>query len=320
MKIHPNAALTPRQRRRMVTRIDGGMPISHAAAEFRVSRQTATKWWNRYQDGDDRLTDRPSVPGSTPHRTDPDVEAAVIDLRRRHGWGAATLANHTGVASSTCWRIVVRAGLDDRRHRYRPDDAHGPPDCNRYERDNPGELVHVDTKKLGRIPDGGGWRVHGRGNAGPKQHVGSEHLHAAVDDHSRLAYVELLPTRDAADCTGFWRRANAWFADQGITVQQVMTDNAWAYTKSHDFAQALEDTNIDHLTIKPYRPQTNGKVERFNRTLAEQWAYAYFYDSNQARHQSLDPWVHWYNHHRDHTALGDNPPMTRVNNAAVCYI
>lgn len=326
MQLHPNAALTPRQRQRMCRRIDDGMPIAQAAREFRVSRPTADKWYGRWQDGDRQLHDRSSAPSSTPHKTDPELEAEVVELRKTHGWGPDTLANHTGVPRTTCWRIICRNDLQDRRMLHRPDGSQVAPDCPvvRYERDEPGSLIHVDTKKLARIPAGGGWRMLGQqaGRANRRRDPdagGYEFVHAAVDDHSRLAYAEILPSEDGQTCTGFWRRAATFFIANGITLQQVMTDNAWAYTKTVDFAAALTDTGItDHLTIEAYRPQTNGKVERFNRTLLDEWAYAYFWHTNDERHDALAPWLHWYNHHRDHTSLQRRPPMARVNNAAVC--
>lgn len=327
MHLHPNAALTPVQRRRMCRRIDAGMTVTAAAEEFHVSTPTASKWWSRWQGGDRELHDRSSAPGSTPHRIDPEREQQVVELRETHGWGPDRLANHTGVARSTCWRIICRNGLADRRRRHRPEGTEAAVACPqvvRYERDEPGSLIHLDTKKLARIPAGGGWRKLGRqaGKANRRADPdggGYEFVHAAVDDCSRLSYAELLPTETAVDCTAFWRRAATFFVANGLTLRQVMTDNAWAYTKAQIFADALNTTGVDkHLTIEPYRPQTNGKVERFNRTLLEEWAYAYFWESTQARHDALAPWLHWYNHHRDHTSLQRRPPMACVNNAAVC--
>jgi hypothetical protein len=183
----------------------------------------------------------------------------------------------------------------------------------RIHTDRPGELVHIDVKKLGRIPAGGGWRVHGKGNDRTKGHgrVGYDFIHSAIDAHSRLAYSEILPNQNGVTSAGFWNRAERWFADQGVIVDAVLTDNANAYMKSFAFRDALH--GIEHRHIRPYRPQTNGKVERFNRTLLDEWAYVRVYRSNAARTTALDRWLHLYNHHRGHTSLGGEPPISRTN-------
>jgi transposase InsO family protein len=186
----------------------------------------------------------------------------------------------------------------------------------RIHTDRPGELVHVDVKKLGRIPPGGGWRAHGRGNVvhHSKTRVGYDYIHSAIDAHSRLAYSEVLTNERGETCAEFWDRADRFFAEHGITVEAVLTDNARNYTISHAFQRAL--TGIEHRRIRPRRPQTNGKVERFNRTLLDEWAYVRVYRSNTARTRALDRWLHLYNHHRGHTALGGEPPITRATNLA----
>lgn len=320
MKLHPNAALTPVQRRRMCRRIQDGQSIAGAAEDFNTSRQTATKWWRRWQDGDKQLHDRTSAPGAVPHRTAREVEDEVVELRRTHGWGPDRLSSHTGVPSTTCWRIIHRrdcTGPSPRAHV-------SSRSTNRYEAIAPGELVHVDVAKFARIPAGGGHRMLGRqdGKANSRSDPdagGYDFLHAAVDDHSRLAYAELLDAEDADACVGFWRRANTFFEANGIQVKRLLTDNALVYTNAHAFADVLEETGVDdHWTIQPYRPRTNGKVERFNRTCKEEFAYAYFWDDNQTRRDALPTWLHWFNHHRDHTSLHRRPPMSRVNNQAVC--
>jgi transposase InsO family protein len=202
--------------------------------------------------------------------------------------------------------------------------VHGPHRWRRYERARPGELVHVDVKKLGHIRNGGGWWAHGRDSAqsraarcGPR--VGYDYVHVAVDDHSRLAYVEVISLAEGGEnqhaCAGFIRRATAWFTDNyGVTVERIMTDNAWAYRKSRLFAATLAELGIAHRPTKPRCPWTNGKAERFNRTLAVEWAYAAVYHSSAERVASLPAWLHGYNHHRPHTALGGHPPAHRVNN------
>ena len=315
MAQHPNARLTPAGRKILVDRIAAGMPVAHVADQMGVSRQTAYRWWRRWQaEGDAGLFDRPCRPHTTPHRTSPDLERRVVRLRRRHNWGPEVIGHHVGLPSSTCWRILKRHGVN----RLRDLDPPTGRRIRRYEKDRPGELVHVDIKKIGRIPDGGGWRAHGRGNAGPSQKVGYEFVHAAVDDHSRLAYAEALPSESGEVCAAFWRRAATFFADHGIEVERVMTDNAFAYTRSVAFQDALEDTGVRrHVRIRPRRPQTNGKVERFNQTLKREWAYVQLYTSTDQRADALASWLHYYNHHRYHHGA-KGLPITRVNNAAAC--
>ena len=183
----------------------------------------------------------------------------------------------------------------------------------RYEHAAPGDLLHVDIKKLGRIPAGGGWKTHGRGQAGVRQRVGYAYIHSAVDDHSRLAYSEVLADERGVTVVRFWQRAQAWFAERGITVRAVLTDNGPGY-RSSDFARACVAADVRHRFTRPYRPQTNGTVERFNRTLLEEWAYVRVYRSEHARTQALVRWLHQYNCHRSHTALGGLPPISRVTN------
>ena len=192
----------------------------------------------------------------------------------------------------------------------------------RYERDRPGELVHMDVKKIGRIPDGGGWRAHGRemGSTGASKRarIGYDYVHSAIDAHSRLAYSEILANEQGVTCAAFWDRAQQFFNDHAITVEAVLTDNARNYTVSQAFRQAL--AGIEHRRIRPRRPQTNGKVERFNRTLLDEWAYVRTYTSNNQRTRALDRFLHTYNHHRGHTALGGDPPITRATNLAGQHI
>ena len=188
----------------------------------------------------------------------------------------------------------------------------------RYERDRPGELVHVDVKKIGRIPDGGGWRAHGRqmGSTGAKKRarIGYDYIHSMVDDHSRLAYTEIHPDEKGATCAGFIERAGQFFKNNGIdSIERVMTDNHWSYTRSADVATAIEGLGAKHKTIKPHCPWQNGKVERFNRTLQTEWAYHQVFTSNNERAAALAPWLHTYNHHRRHHALGGHPPISRCN-------
>ena len=247
------------------------------------------------------------------------MEERILRLRRRERLGPARIAARLGLPASTVHRVLVRHQLNRLAWLDRPT---GRP-IRRYEHPRPGDLVHLDVKKLGRIPAGGGHRVHGRATGTVNRRAdrsggGYDYLHAAVDDHSRLAYVEVLGDERAQSCARFWRRAHRWFALHGVTVHRVLTDNGVGY-RSRLFGAALADTGVRHQRTRPYRPQTNGKVERFNRTLLEEWAYRRPYRSNAARDRALQPWVHRYNHHRAHTALGGRPPVSRVNNLPGYY-
>ncbi len=317
--------LSPWSRLLLVRRVLAGRPAAHVASEMGISRATAYKWLARYRaEGVAGLADRSSRPRSSPHRTDPVTEAAVVALRRDRRLGPARIAGMLGLNPSTAHRILVRHGLPRLAWLDRPT---GEP-VRRYERARPGELVHVDVKKLGRLRDGGGWRIHGREswqerrtkserNAGRR--VGYEYVHCAIDDHTRLAYAEIHPDERAETCAEFLRRAAAWFADHGIgRIERVMTDNALTYRRGRAWRQALADLGAHSCFTRRYRPQTNGKAERFNRTLLEEWAYAQPFTSSADRAQALPGWLHTYNHHRTHTAIGGQPPISpiQVNNLA----
>ncbi|MGW3375980.1 IS481 family transposase [Streptomyces hydrogenans] len=324
---HRNARLTVHGRRILVERVLAGRPVAHVAAEMGISRPTAHKWVRRWRaEGDAGLADRSSRPRTTPHRTSAVVEAQVRRLRTEHKLGPARIGPILGMPASTVHRVLRRHGLNRLAWLDRPT---GEP-IRRYERDRPGELIHVDIKKLGNIPDGGGWRTVGR-TAGDRNRqattterksctpvIGYSYIHSAVDDHSRLAYSEVLPDERQHTAIASWQRANAFFADHGITVERVLTDNGACY-KSKLFTQTLTAADIAHKKIRPYRPQTNGKVERFNRTLLDEWAYLRPYTSNQERTAALADFLHTYNHHRCHTALDGHPSINRVNNAAGQY-
>jgi transposase InsO family protein len=308
--MHRNASLTPRSRLILIERIEAGRPAAHVAHEMGVSRATAYKWLRRWrEEGPAGLVDRSSRPHRSPRQTPSRVERRIEALRRTHKLGPARIGPRLGMAPSTVHRVLQRQGLSRLAWMDRPTGMV----IRRYERARCGELVHVDIKKLGRIPAGGGWRSHGRGRDGHHGHarVGYSCLHSAVDDHSRLAYTEILGDERDVTCAGFMRRAIAWFAERGIVVEAVLTDNGPGY-RSRAFAAALG--SISHRFCRPYRPQTNGKVERFNRTLLEEWAYVRPYRSESQRSRALDRWLHLYNHHRGHTALGGLPPISRVNN------
>jgi transposase InsO family protein len=288
-----------------------------------VSRTTAYKWWNRYQlEGDAGLYDRSSRPSSSPAQVSATVEADILGLRRRLKLGPARIGLIMGMPASTVWRVLARHGLNRLSWMDRPTGKV----IRRYERSTPGELVHIDIKKLGRIPDGGGKRVlgriegqrnsrgHTRENTGTSRNrkIGYGYVHAAVDDHTRLAYVEVLEDERAVTAAGFTRRAVAWFAGLEITVTGIMTDNGSCYT-SRLYADTLDSVGVDHVRIPPRQPQINGKVERFNRTLLDEWAYVRAYHSETERVNALADWLHTYNHHRNHTAIS-GPPISRANN------
>ncbi|MFC7931937.1 IS481 family transposase [Streptomyces cinereoruber] len=324
---HRNARLTVHGRRILVERVLAGRPVAHVAAEMGISRPTAHKWVRRWRaEGDAGLHDRSSRPGRTPHRTPAAIEARVCHLRQSRNLGPARIGPILGLPASTVHRILVRHGLNRLAWLDRPT---GEP-VRRYERLRPGELVHVDIKKLGNIPDGGGHKVLDRRSAmdnklattherkSCKPVIGYSYIHSAVDDHSRLAYSEVLPDERKHTAAAFWQRANAFFQAHGITVKRVLTDNGSCY-KSKLFTQTLTAARIVHKKIRPYRPQTNGKVERFNRTLLDEWAYIRPYTSNTERTAALTDFLHTYNHHRCHTALDGHPPISRVNNAEGQY-
>jgi transposase InsO family protein len=219
-----------------------------------------------------------------------------------------------GQSSSTVHRVLVRRGMN----RLDRVDRQTGRQIRRYEHPHPGSLVHVDVKKLGRIPKGGGWRAHGRSEAVRGRGIGYAYIHAAVDDHSRLAYVEVLDDERGPTAAGFWRRAAGWFRAHGVVVERVMTDNAKSFLGAH-FQQALAETGARHCRIPVRRPQLNGKVERFNRTMLDECAYAAVYRSEAARTRALARWVHSYNHHRSHSSIGGRAPITRVANVPGDY-
>lgn len=307
--MHANAPLAPTGRRILCERIRKGRPIAHVAAEMGISRQTASKWWNRYVDhGEAGLVDRGSMPHHSPHRLTQRTERRIIGLRINRRWGPARIAGHLHLVASTVYRVLKRYGLSKLRYL----DPSSGRVIRRYEKATPGELIHVDVKKFGKIPTGGGWHTRGRQNAGPRQRVGYTYLHSAVDDHSRLAYSEFLNDETANTAIGFMCRATQWFNKLGILIQEIMTDNGSPYV-SYLWADTLESVGITHTRTRPYRPQTNGKVERYQRTLATEFAYANEWKTDQARTDALNGWLHEYNHNRYHTAI-DASPITRVNN------
>ncbi|HVL53803.1 MAG TPA: IS481 family transposase [Vitreimonas sp.] len=288
--------------------LDQGWSVAATAERFQVDPKTVRKWRDRFLvDGEAGLLDRSSRPHQMPNKTRPSVEQRVLDLRRRRRWGAAHIGAHVGIAASTVQRICRSAGLG---RLDRGDRCAQPRTIQRYQRERPGELVHVDIKKLAGIPDGGGWRIHGRGNDGHGGYsgVGYRFLHSAVDDRTRLAYSEIHDDEQAITAAGFWFRAYAWFADHGITVERVLTDNGSCY-RSRIWRREIQRTDCIHKRTRPYRPQTNGKIERFHRILLEEWAYIRDWTSEQQRRVAYGRFLHFYNHHRSHGALGWHTPM-----------
>lgn len=311
--MHANARLTVRGRRLLIERIQQGRPVAHVVCELGISRATGYKWWARFRaEGWAGLADRSSRPRRCPRRTPRRLERKVEQLRRTKKLGPARIGWRLGMAASTVHRVLVRLGLHRLAWFDRPT---GAVIRRRIEHDQPGELVQVDVKKLGRIPPGGGWRAHGRGNVvdSKSTKVGYAFVHTAIDSHTRAAYSEVLPDEKGITAVGFWRRAHRWFVEHGVRVQTVQTDNGACY-KAHAFTAAVHATGAMHRRLPPRRPQWNGKVERFNRTLLDEWAYVRVYRSDAARTRALDQWLHLYNHHRAHTALAGQPPMTRINN------
>jgi len=285
-----------------------------------VSRQCGHRWVTRFEaEGDAGLHDRSSRPHSMPTRTSDETERKVLDARAKHRKGQDWLGAELDIPARTVSRIL-------RRHQV-------PRLCEcdpltgqviraskttaiRYEREHPGELVHMDVKKIGRIPDGGGWRAHGREmgstSARKKQTIGYDYVHSVVDDHSRLAFSEIHPDERADTVAEFFDRAIEFFAGHGVTIERLMTDNAWSYRHGNRLRALLEHHTIKHKFIRPHCPWQNGKVERFNRTLATEWAYRQVFTSNDERSAAFAPWLHRYNTERRHTAIGGNSPISRL--------
>lgn len=319
---HRNARLTFNGRVLLVHRIrEERMPVAHVAKAMGISRQTGHYWLNRFdEEGIEGLHDRSSRPHTSPNRTTAETEAKVLEARATHRRGQDWLSAELGVPARTINRIL---------HRH---DAPMLHECDpmtgeiirasktttvRYERDRPGDLVHMDVKKIGRIPDGGGWRARGRQigrtSAQKRARIGYDYVHSVVDDHSRLAHSEILDDEKAETCAAFFERALEFFAAHGIEVRELMTDNHWSYTRSNALAETLERIGAKHRLIKPHCPWQNGKVERFNRTLQNEWAYRHVFTNNDERTDALAPWLDYYNTARRHSALGDQPPISRVS-------
>jgi transposase InsO family protein len=323
---HANAALTPRARLRLAKLIvEDHWPVTVAAKMFMVSPVTARKWATRFRtEGQSGVLDRSSRPRSMPRKTPPLVVKRIVKLRWRQRLGPVQIGGQLGMPASTVHAVLVRCRIN---RLGRIDRVTGEP-IRRYEHEAPGALIHVDVTKFGNIPDGGGWRYVGRkqgyrnstatsrrtgqrgGNYRPA--LGTGFVHTVIDDHSRVAYAEICADEKADTAIGVLRRAVSWFTDRGVTVERVLSDNGSCY-KSFAWRDACAELGITHKRTRPYRPQTNGKIERFHRTLADGWAYARFYTSETERRNALPGWLHFYNHHRRHSAIGA-APISRLNN------
>jgi transposase InsO family protein len=304
---HPNARLTPRGRALLASRVAGGWTITAAAQAAGVSRQTGSKWWRRARLGE--LADRSSEVRHQARAHPTELVARVCARRLQSRLGPDGLAWETGLARSTVYAVLRRHGLG------RLDRLEARPPVVRYERDRPGELVHLDTKQLGRIGAGGGHRVHGRSEEFRHRGIGWNRVHVAIDDHSRLAYAEELADESPATTIGFLDRARGFYAGHGITVERILTDNGNPY-RSRDFLAACAARGIRPRRTRPYRPQTNGKAERFIRTLLGEWAYARPFVTTAERSASLPAYLDFYNRARPHWSLAGQPPISRapVNN------
>ncbi|GCD88591.1 IS481 family transposase [Nocardioides sp. LS1] len=327
---HANAALTPRARLRLARLVvEQGWPIPRAAERYDVSWKTAKKWADRYRtEGAAGMADRSSRPHRQPNRTPQPVVRKIVHLRWKQRLGPVEIGDRLKMPSSTVHAVLVRCRLNRLSH---IDRVTGEP-IRRYEHEHPGDLLHMDVKKLGRVPDGGGWRYTGReqgwknrsataartGAAKSKYSkplIGTCFLHTVIDDHSRVAFVEARDDETKETAAQVLRNAVAWFAERGVSVQRVLTDNGGCY-KSFLWRDTCADLGIVHKRTRPYRPQTNGKIERFHRTLVEGWAFKKFYNSESARLAALPAWVHQYNHHRPHSAIGKRSPISRLDNLA----
>jgi len=307
MNVHKNARLTPSGRALLAERVMRGWTVKSAAEAAGISVRTAHKWLGRHRlGGERRHCDRSSAPRRCPRRTSPQRVAQIEALRRQRMSGPQ-IARALGMARSTVGLLLRRLGLG-RLSLLEP-----KPPVVRYEKAAPGELIHIDIKSLGKI-DGVGHRITGQHARHHRARgVGFEHLHVAIDDASRLAYTEILPSLGKEDATGFLRRALAWYARLGVKVERVMTDNGSAY-RSKLFAKALQDAGARHVRTRPYTPRTNGKAERFIQTSLREWAYAKPYASSQQRSDARAPWIDDYNLSRPHAGIAGLTPWQRVNN------
>ncbi|WP_101524580.1 IS481 family transposase [Nocardioides houyundeii] len=324
---HANAALTPRARLRLARLVvEEHWTYAEAAKMFMVSPRTAKKWADRFRrEGPTGMVDRSSRPHTSPTKAPPNVVREIVRLRWRHRLGPVQIAGRLGMQASSVHAVLVRCRINRLSH---IDRITGEP-LRRYEHAYAGSLIHVDVTKFGDIPDGGGHRFLTRqqsrangiataqrtGDRGKHYRplIGTAFVHTVIDDRSRVAYAEIHADEKAATAIGVLERAVAWFADHGVTVERVLSDNGAAY-RSYAWRDACSELGITPKRTRPYRPQTNGKIERFHRTLGDGWAYARLYTSTDQRNEALPDWLHFYNHHRVHSAIGARPPISRLTN------
>jgi transposase InsO family protein len=313
MTLHRNAKLGLAGRHALVRGIESGMTLKAAAAAFSVSPATAHRWWHRWREASEDarrtrscLLDRSSRPRCSPRRLAPECEQAICECRRKTGWGPRLVAGATGFRHATVWKVLRRFGLSRPPRRVREP-------ANSYEWPCPGDLLHMDVSEYVRFKRPG-HRVTGDRSSQDRVPEGVDYVHAVVDDHSRLAYAEILDDVRAETSAAFLERALAFYHSHGIEARRVMTDNACSYTKGRTFRELLRERGIRHLRTKPHRPRTNGKVERFHQTMAREWAYGLVYRSHRERAAALPHWLAHYNCGRPHSSLGDRPPISRVHN------
>jgi transposase InsO family protein len=335
--MHANAALTPRARLKLARLVIlDGVTVADAARRFQCSYATAKRWSRRFRELHDaglevsteHLADRSSRPRTSPTKTPQPLVRKIVQVRWKRKVGPVEIAGIVGVPASTVHAVLRRCGIS---RLSQVDRVTGEP-VRRYEKDRPGEMLHLDVKKLGNIPDGGGHRMvgrakgrqHRRATAGKKRNayyqpkMGHAFVHTVVDDHSRVAYAEIHEDETAITAAGVLRRAVLWFAARGVVVERVLTDNGSCY-RSNLFRAQCHDLDIKHKRTRPYRPQTNGKVERFHRTMTAGWAFRRLYLSESARRKALPAWLHEYNCHRLHSAIGRTTPISRLTNLAGQY-
>jgi transposase InsO family protein len=314
MSNHRNAKLGLAGRYALVSAIAEGMTLKRAEARFSVSPATAHRWWHRWLEAENEaratlacLFDRSSRPRRSPRQLAPEFAEAICVCRLQTGWGPRLVAGATGFCHSTVWKVLKRAGIS------RPARPTREP-ANRYEWPCPGDLLHMDTSKYARFQRPGHRLTGDRSSQDRHHRDGVDIVHAIIDDHSRLAYAEIHDDQRAATIAGFLERALAFYNRHGISAQRLMTDNAWAYARSRSVRELLARQQIRHLTTKPYRPRTNGKVERFHQTMARESAYGLLYQSHHDRNRALPHWLQHYNHTRPHSSIGGQPPISRVHN------
>lgn len=328
--VHANAVLTPRGRLLLARRVvEEGWPIARAAEHFHVSWPTAKRWASRYAAmGQDGMGDRSSRPHRRPNCTGQVVVRKIVHLRWKHRLSPLAIASRLSMPASTVHAVLVRCRLNRLSH---IDIRTGDP-IRRYEHDHPGALIHVDVKKLGNIPDGGGWRFVGRAQGSKNRrttegltrsrsydpNLGHAFIHTVIDDHSRVAYAEIHDNEKTDTAVEVLRRAVSWFGTRGVSVERVLSDNGACY-RSHTWRNTCAELQIQPKRTRPYRPQTNGKIERFHRTMASEWAFARHYTNERTRRSALPAWLHTYNHHRQHSAIGKVPPITRLTNLSGQY-